>query len=150
MFSGFDEFRHVDSSPKTFYDFLKKVEKQTKQELRNVNYVPLGALYLFTYQYLKEHKSDLPTNDGIPTNENDLTALLQKLGEAVKRLDGANLTKLSSAYDNLSEAITNALNTPDPVGESSVVGPVSGTLPLPGCSVPDRPCTSTSAAPVHF
>ncbi|GIX61552.1 variant erythrocyte surface antigen-1 family protein [Babesia caballi] len=134
MFSSFDEFRNSDSSPKTYHEFLQKVGEQTKKELQNVNHVPLGALYLFTYQYLKKHKSATltTTDDGIPTNENDLTALLQKLGDAVKDSKLGSLTKLSSAYTQLSTAITTAINTPNPVEESSVAGPVTGTLVTAG------------------
>ncbi|GIX60629.1 variant erythrocyte surface antigen-1 family protein [Babesia caballi] len=133
MFNSFDEFRYVDSSS-TFYDFLKKVEKQTKQELRNVNNVPLGALYLFTYQYLKTKNliNGSTTDNAIPTNENDLSTLLKQIGEAVKNPQLGSLTTLSKAYSTLSTAITTAINIPDPVEESSVVGPVSGTLVTAG------------------
>ncbi|GIX60640.1 variant erythrocyte surface antigen-1 family protein [Babesia caballi] len=132
-FSSFDEFRGVESSPKTFTEYLKEVKEQTTKTLSSdPNYVPLGALYLFTFKYFKEHKSDLPTNDGIPQNAEELTSLLQKLGEAVNITQLGSLTTLSKAYNNLSDAIDKALKTPDPVEESSVAGPVSGAVVTAG------------------
>ncbi|GIX63366.1 DnaA regulatory inactivator Hda [Babesia caballi] len=40
--------------------------------------------------------------------------------------------KLSSAYTKLGNAITEALKAPDPSEESSVAGPVTGTLATAG------------------
>ncbi|GIX60622.1 variant erythrocyte surface antigen-1 family protein [Babesia caballi] len=131
---NFDEFRHAVSSS-TFYDFLKKVVEETKKSLNsNPNLVPLGALYLFTYQYLKKHKSATltTTDDGIPKSDDELSSLLQNIGEAVKSPQLGSLTTLSKAYSTLSDAIATAMNTPDPVEESSVAGPVTGTLVTAG------------------
>ncbi|GIX63367.1 variant erythrocyte surface antigen-1 family protein [Babesia caballi] len=55
----FSEFGDVESTPRNFSNFLKDVVEQTKRSLNsNPNHVPLGALYLFTYQYLKTKNAE--------------------------------------------------------------------------------------------
>ncbi|GIX64800.1 variant erythrocyte surface antigen-1 family protein [Babesia caballi] len=128
------EFR-VDSSSKDFSDFLKEVEKQTNEKLSSdPNYAPLGALYLFSYKYLKAQKRDTLTTleTGIPNNENDIITVLKQLGEAVNTPELGTLTQLSSVYTQLGASITEALKAPDPSEESSVAGPVTGTLATAG------------------
>ncbi|GIX62561.1 variant erythrocyte surface antigen-1 family protein [Babesia caballi] len=129
------EFRIYESTPKTFPEYLSEVEKHSKRNLNsNPNYAPLGALYLFTFKYLKTKNliTTSTTDDGIPLTENDITTLLKQLGEAVKNIDTGTLILLSSAYTNLADAIDTAMKAPDPSADSSVAGPVTGTLATAG------------------
>ncbi|GIX64716.1 variant erythrocyte surface antigen-1 family protein [Babesia caballi] len=130
----FSEFSYVDSLPKTFQDFLIEVEKKTKQTISNPNHVPLGALYLFAFKYLKTKTliTTSTTVSGIPKSDEEIATLLQKLGEAVKSLQVGQFDALSKAYTQLGAAITAALSVPDPSEESSVAGPVTGTVATAG------------------
>ncbi|GIX63941.1 variant erythrocyte surface antigen-1 family protein [Babesia caballi] len=134
-FTMFDELKRVESVNPTFPEYLREVEKHSKRNLNsNPNNVPLGTLYLFTYQYLKTQRFGTltTTDDGVPNNENDITTLLNELSTAMGKLGISQSDKLSTAYTNLADAITTALKTPDPVEESSVTGPLTGTLATAG------------------
>ncbi|GIX61825.1 HAMP domain-containing protein [Babesia caballi] len=135
LFTMIDGFRYVDSTPNTFFEFLSEVVKETKGKLRyNPNHVPLAALYLFTFKYIRNSTSSIITisETGISTSDEELTTLLQNLSEAVNTPELGSSTQLSYAYTKLGDAITVALSVPDSSEESSVAGPVSGAIATTG------------------
>ncbi|GIX61765.1 variant erythrocyte surface antigen-1 family protein [Babesia caballi] len=131
----FSEFQIYESSPKTFTEYLKEVGNHTKSHLSsNPNDVPLGALYLFTFKYLKNQRyiNSTTTDYGIPNSEGDVTSLLQKLRDAVDDVSGSSFSTLFHAYTQLIAAIDTAVNTIDAVEASSVVGLIGGTVVTAG------------------
>ncbi|GIX61095.1 variant erythrocyte surface antigen-1 family protein [Babesia caballi] len=131
-FTMFDEFKRVDSVNPTFHQFLKNVELVATNFKNVPNTYPLYTLYRITYQYLKTKTQNTlsTTVYGIPTSD-DIT-LFNELSTAMGKLGISQSDKLSSAYTQLGNAIILALKTPDPVEESSVAGPVTGTLATAG------------------
>ncbi|GIX64159.1 variant erythrocyte surface antigen-1 family protein [Babesia caballi] len=124
MFAHFDEFRNVDPTP-TFPAFLKKVDKESKKIFQATpSHVPLYAICLIALRYMK-NKSTL-TTDRIPQTKKEIIDMLSELREAVKSLDGSNLTKFSNAYLELNTAITDAMKSTE--STSPPAGPIAGTL----------------------
>ncbi|GIX64868.1 variant erythrocyte surface antigen-1 family protein [Babesia caballi] len=124
MFSHFYEFRNVDPTP-TYPAFLQEVEKEGKKKFKSTpSHVPLYAICLIALTYMK-NKSTL-TTDRIPQTKKEIIDMLSELREAVKSLDGSNLTKFSNAYLKLNTAITDAMKSTE--STSSPAGPIAGTL----------------------
>ncbi|GIX64812.1 variant erythrocyte surface antigen-1 family protein [Babesia caballi] len=147
MFSAFKEFDAQGSKP-TYTDFLKSVGLRAKPHLSsNGSSYPLYTLYYCSYYYLrhKEPNKIPATDNGIPTNAEDLEKTFQGLSEAASKFGVESAVNLSQPYIKLLTEIKTSLNE-QPQQEtpaSEAVGAAANTAAASGAgSAGEHPASS--------
>ncbi|GIX65582.1 variant erythrocyte surface antigen-1 family protein [Babesia caballi] len=131
LFNVFHEFKNVRSKPTTYSGFLKNVKEVAESQFRtHTSNVPLYTLCLISFEYLATSTS-LSTKE-LPVTQDAITTTLKELSVAVKSIQVYGLDELSSAYTKLSNEISKNLDAPATSEQSSVAGPIGGTVVTAG------------------
>ncbi|GIX63943.1 viral A-type inclusion protein repeat protein [Babesia caballi] len=115
-----------NSDSPSYPDFLKKLQGNGKPNLpKNAMSAPLYALFAASHAYLQNNGKSLKIME-LPQTKSDISKTLQGYSDEVKKLDGSNTRKLSTAYTNLLSQIKEAFIPDPPSPASSSAGAAAG------------------------